>query len=725
MDDDRMMAGGVPIDDAELGAGDAADRMAEIKFIVEALNAPPFNLKLTLIEFHGKAPLELLQIVNDLFTALDPRHKIDLRDEAEDQMATRMLEFLMILNYKGADGRTAIMAEEFREPFLAGEPRIVYPLLLWLLSNQEFLKKKAYLARFLRNVEVPEENFADPQVVSLFQKYKTLQDEFKVVHKAVDKLRLNSVDPSEISRELQQLELERRQLRSKLKRLDEKVKHERQYQDVDFQMVLAQTHALRTEQEEEHKLMEQLEEQKRELIRNQQRRHQTKLKLENQMENAGNPRELMGKLQQEVSQQQQFETRLEANMKVQEAKFKELTAVLSSPPMSEQEIASLKQELVDVKDRVSALRENRDRALAAQNSRMSFYRDGANQRQKKLEKMKAIVEDLLEDKRESEADVRAQQKLLESYFTDGQRPKTDAEMQAYIQGLQAKKEQYKELKKAMQVFEREAATLRRTVEVLKSRDDNVAELNLELEKKHGMEGLQAAQDKLEKVSASKASVDVEKEKTLSEVTELVKAIKKRLEQERSTIAPQIKQFRELQSSYSEVLAEYNAKKTQQDNTMAGLRAERMQIEHEVSGYLQAIRDEESHYHIFHCKDVETEGRKQMLREEAEYLQGRGELGTGGARTYQELIARNIKDLAARARVLNREQKDLKGSHGGKIEQRNMFEDLCKLMQAKQQIAIEAKQKAEEEAKSEITNFMQIADDLADGPGGGERLVINE
>ena len=103
MDDDRMMAGGVPIEDAELGAGDAADRMAEIKFIVEALNAPPFNLKLTLIEFHGKAPLELLQIVNDLFTALDPRHKIDLRDEAEDQMATRMLEFLMILNYKGAD----------------------------------------------------------------------------------------------------------------------------------------------------------------------------------------------------------------------------------------------------------------------------------------------------------------------------------------------------------------------------------------------------------------------------------------------------------------------------------------------------------------------------------------------------------------------------------------------------------------------------------------------
>jgi hypothetical protein len=39
-----------------------ASEMEEIKSIVDALNREPFSMKLTLVTFHRKSPLELLQV---------------------------------------------------------------------------------------------------------------------------------------------------------------------------------------------------------------------------------------------------------------------------------------------------------------------------------------------------------------------------------------------------------------------------------------------------------------------------------------------------------------------------------------------------------------------------------------------------------------------------------------------------------------------------------------
>lgn len=47
----------------------------EIKFIVAALNQPPFQMRLTLVSLHSKKGVELLQVVNDIFAWLDAKHK--------------------------------------------------------------------------------------------------------------------------------------------------------------------------------------------------------------------------------------------------------------------------------------------------------------------------------------------------------------------------------------------------------------------------------------------------------------------------------------------------------------------------------------------------------------------------------------------------------------------------------------------------------------------------
>ena len=55
---------------------------SEIKQIVDSLNRPPFMCHLSMVEFDDKAPLELLELVNRIFTHLDKAHEsVDMQKE--------------------------------------------------------------------------------------------------------------------------------------------------------------------------------------------------------------------------------------------------------------------------------------------------------------------------------------------------------------------------------------------------------------------------------------------------------------------------------------------------------------------------------------------------------------------------------------------------------------------------------------------------------------------
>ena len=47
---------------------------SEIKQIVDGLNRPPFMLNLSLVEFDDKAPLEYLEILNQVIGSLNKDH---------------------------------------------------------------------------------------------------------------------------------------------------------------------------------------------------------------------------------------------------------------------------------------------------------------------------------------------------------------------------------------------------------------------------------------------------------------------------------------------------------------------------------------------------------------------------------------------------------------------------------------------------------------------------
>lgn len=98
----------------------------QVKFIVEKLNREPFKKNLNFISFDNLQGNNLLQILNDVFSEIDPKvrlwfylrvinffnkllwffyyqQKADIRDENPEQTAIRMLNLLKVLKYKPPD----------------------------------------------------------------------------------------------------------------------------------------------------------------------------------------------------------------------------------------------------------------------------------------------------------------------------------------------------------------------------------------------------------------------------------------------------------------------------------------------------------------------------------------------------------------------------------------------------------------------------------------------
>jgi intraflagellar transport protein 81 len=158
--------------------------MSAQQFVVDRLNEPPFNMRLTLVAFDEKSPFELLEIVNAIMAQLSTDHQIDLRDETPDSTANRMTDFLKVLNFK-----QQLDKQTFKQALLHGDPGVIYPILTWMLQRLPELQKRTYLAKFLMNIEIPEHMFADEEMSEVYQQLKDLQEEFKETHKTSEKFK--------------------------------------------------------------------------------------------------------------------------------------------------------------------------------------------------------------------------------------------------------------------------------------------------------------------------------------------------------------------------------------------------------------------------------------------------------------------------------------------------------------------------------------------------------
>jgi intraflagellar transport protein 81 len=84
------------------------------------------------------------------------------------------------------------------------------------VTRLQELVRKAYTAKFLVPLAIPDEFLMDDEMRETFQVYKDLQAEFQATHMNVEGLRSESMNPGDLKKEITQLEQEKEQLLTKI-----------------------------------------------------------------------------------------------------------------------------------------------------------------------------------------------------------------------------------------------------------------------------------------------------------------------------------------------------------------------------------------------------------------------------------------------------------------------------------------------------------------------------
>ena len=643
---------------------------------MDRLNGHPFNKDLTLVAFDELSPFELLELVNEVLTHLDDRHGVDLRDEEPSVTAARWIEFLTILKYT-----IPPPVERFQGLLMRADRNVVYPLLHYLVQRLPQLKKRAYLARFLMTIKIPQQFALDPQVAEVFGQYKELQKEFKDVHKTLDRLQGSSLSPGDLKKEITQLEEEKHQLHDKIENLQRKTNGME-----GFEELLKVTSALRREQEEEAKLDERMAEQQSQLAMAGRRYQEISRKLIDLKQSMGSDgsisaEQLLERLEEDVrALERNVRDDLPKEFRARKEKLEKLQRALSEPAKSEADVQQVQQEVRMLQREIQRLNDT----IAESNGKrgddsLAVYRQQGALIAKKLEQKEEQVE------KAEEARDRLKSKIedMESQLRQmpGGRMMRGDEFKTYAANLRNKTGQFKKLKEELADLRQETVVLSRTEAILKSRCKGLEGFMKDLEERHGVEGYTATEDKLEQVSSLTAALNQTKGKTLEEISKIVTDINQALKERKNKLAPQIKELRSVRGTYQELETAYLEKKGIFENTAAGLESERVKLEQECGSYQDECLREESRYHLLNCMMQKTTVDLERTRMEDKFSRNDGRL-LPDFKTFSDLYQNKISQQQSLSQALRKHQNALKENAPQDGVQRAMFDDLRRLLDTK-------------------------------------------
>eukprot|EP00931_Biecheleriopsis_adriatica_P033596 TRINITY_DN1949_c0_g1_i1.p1 TRINITY_DN1949_c0_g1~~TRINITY_DN1949_c0_g1_i1.p1 ORF type:complete len:675 (-),score=253.16 TRINITY_DN1949_c0_g1_i1:56-2080(-) len=671
---------------------------AQLREIVDRLNAEPFNCDLSLVVFDEKEPFELMEVLKKVLVFLDPKHDVDLREEKPDAMYQRIAEFLHILGYQCS------FDIEFQQGLISGDKNTVHPILYWLLSNLDPLKKRAYLAKFCMNLEVPEEFLREEQVYQAYNQYKELQSQFKATHSHVEQERQGRMNPTDLQREVAQLDAEREQLAQKIQYL--KAKSEK---DESFHVLLQVTSMLRKEQEEEARLAEKLQEQKYQLEQTEQTYIERSARLREmreaqQQEGEGSAEAMLKMLTIEVNKSREALTRVRKECEEKIQRLRDVDNALSDPPVTKMDIDSLEGEIQAMQSEIQALEEKINEQN--QESRLAVYKQQANLVAKKKE---AVLKDKkhLEEERDN-LSKELSMKEREYEQMKGHKFMKRDEFKNYAASLRDKSAKFKRLKAELSELRHEVAVLVRTEQLLQAKDPTPA-------------GLRETEQMLEKASVEKSQVDKAKGKTLDEISAIVQKINAQLKEKKNKLAPQIKALRSVRQNFQQVEVKYLEKKNNYDQVKTQVDSELSKVASEVKQLESEVLEAEQNYHELNMQLTTAESKLQRAHWETRCL--RKEEGARHSQEYATLYEQytaEIKNLDEQCRDLRKEQKVVKETHEDNLKQKKAFMQLEKLMQIKIKVAKQEMQNMAEGRYGGMGGSRTVMDAST---AGVERLVI--
>ncbi|XP_041356765.1 intraflagellar transport protein 81 homolog [Gigantopelta aegis] len=649
----------------------------QLKLIVQELNKEPFNRNYNLISFDSLEPLQLLQVLNDVLAIVDPKQKLDIREETPDQTAVRLFQALRILKYKPPTDYANL--SEFRAGLVQAEKPVIYPILEWLLSRIPDLQKRAYLAKYLVKIEVPPDVMQDDEVISIYSQYEELMDQFKDLHKQADNLKASGFNTTEIRKDISNMEDEKEQLLKRIERLRRKVES---HPNSTQMMNVAKN--LRIERDREKKIGGQKQEQMLNIQHAEQRikRMQSQLDQIRQASVGATPDGLLSRLEEETRANGFIvKDRLPKEVAAKKKTVESLQRVVQEPAMGNSDLEILNKQITELNTEVNKLYEKKMSNSESADDKLSLFSKQAgiisHKKGAAAENLREIREDFNKTMQELE------QKRDLAKDAEGGEVLKGEEFKRYVNKLRSKSTVYKKRRQELAELKAELGVLTRTGDILRQRDEGINHQLSALERKKGVSGYRETQEELEKVSSIKTDIDEAKGKTLEDISEMVRRLHSAIKEKRNTLAPVLKEIRPLREQLATLQPEYEQKKVAYDRTAAGLDSNMTRLEQEVRAFSEECRAEESRYHylssMIHMLDLQ---QQKISNEMKAYVSSDP---AEKKKTFREIFSKKIQEQENLGRGLREKQKTVRENHDPNMRQMKMWKDLERLMDCKRSV----------------------------------------
>lgn len=550
----------------------------ETKFVISELNKL-LNKNYNLSSFESLSKEQLLQILCDTLMNLEAMPSIDVQKSPE-QAIIIVLEILQNIKYSPAKDVTP---EEFREGIALGNRTIIRPILYWLLSNPQQVKKRAYLAKYVEKVECPVEMLDDADIRIMHTQYENLIDEFWKAYSENRKEKRNAMEAKELQQDIAKMEDDTSRLLQRIEQQKEKIDN-----IPNKEVLLTIVRTYRNEMNEQKKLEEQLIEQK-----NLEVQMETEIKdLKNKLayKKARHPANLepMRQVMNELRTNKILETQLPEELKIAKKEFDLYESVIKGSEITMQDLNELNNEFTKVNAEIQALIERKMASNSNTDSELGPFRNQAAIIANKKQEISNTVMELKNKMNAIDAEISEKEEVLMT-LVGGPLLQGD-NLKKYVAKLRENNIVYKEYKSQLRALTTEQGILTRTLDVLKLMDPSTEEM---LKKK--LENSTDAQEQLPSDS--------------DELKNKVKKMATETDQVRAETAQIREELRAYTAEIQPIMNEYNRLKENFESITEPATDKLKQIDDDISTLEDQIKAQEDKWKIV---KIENERKEELL-----------------------------------------------------------------------------------------------------------------
>ncbi|GMT03085.1 hypothetical protein PENTCL1PPCAC_25259 [Pristionchus entomophagus] len=530
---------------------------ADIREIVAHLNEPPFSMGVNLISFDNFPKEKLLQTLSDVLCYIADTPRIDIRSEPADQTALRIMNALKIFKFKPPTDIEQL--DEWRAGVVEGAPAAIHPVLHYLFENVDQLKTRAYLARFLVRVDVPQE-LQDSDLHQMQEEINELMEQFKEAHSRTVELSGESEHIEILKMDLKTMESEKEQITRRIERIEDRVKN-----IPNVEKILEFAARKRGEAERIKDMEDRKTEIRQDMMKSEKKmqRRATDLAELQRAAEVIDPTGLIHELEAEIQTNSYLaHGKLAREIDEQRPKIGVLSSLVQGPAVDEASIERLQKEIETKTGSNNHMKEERNLKEEDHDENFLMYRHQTKAVENKKENVAQKLQEARQELEHIEAQIQEKKRELRDR-TGEEEVVTTVQFRNYVSKMRIKTNEYKKKRKELDHLQNEIMCLTRTSQIISAQW-------IQLKEKISDMGGEVMEVSIEVPSMTRPKTAAPKTNDTEELKSMIKQLNMEVSRKSDQLAPLRKEHQEKTDEFNTLLDTLREKKRDYERKKAAL-----------------------------------------------------------------------------------------------------------------------------------------------------------